>query len=92
MPANIGKKFHLSILTESCLVEQTTWEGDNAVGETAFWLKVLSTPQSDFLKDQKRLFKTQIAEKCKTLPILHVGYCKTSACALVEMYEENKAC
>ena len=50
-------------------METTTWEDDNAIGETAFWLKVLSTPQSDYLKQQKRLFKQAIAEKCKNLSL-----------------------
>lgn len=44
-----------------------TWEGDSAVGETAFWLKVLSTPQTDFLKTQKRMFKLAIAERCRDI-------------------------
>ncbi|XP_067950017.1 zinc finger Y-chromosomal protein 2-like [Watersipora subatra] len=49
-------------LTESCLVESTTWDGDCAIGETAFWLKVLSTPQTEYLRQQKRLFKLNVAK------------------------------
>ncbi|XP_067950015.1 zinc finger protein 142-like [Watersipora subatra] len=54
-------------LSQSCLIETLAWDGDMAIGETAFWLKVLSTPQSEFLKQQKKLFKLAIAERCKDI-------------------------
>jgi len=36
------------------------WDGDTAIGETAFWLKVLSTPEHEELKEFKRQFKSGI--------------------------------
>lgn len=49
------------------MIDSLAWEGDKAIGETAFWLKVLSTPQTDFLKQQKKLFKLAIAEQCSQI-------------------------
>ena len=62
------------IIAESCLVETTTWDGDSAIGETAFWLKVLSTPQTDYLRQQKRLFKSNVAKAYKQFTTKQVFY------------------
>lgn len=42
------------------LVETMEWDGDTAVGETAFWLKVLSAPSQTDYKLQKIRFKRQV--------------------------------
>ena len=42
------------------LVEKMEWDEDTAVGETAFWLKVLSTPVLREYKLQKIKFKRQV--------------------------------
>ncbi|KAF6032376.1 hypothetical protein EB796_009318 [Bugula neritina] len=56
-------------LSESCLVESTTWDGNIAIGDMAFWLKVLSTPQTEYLKQQKRAFKSRVAEMCRDIQV-----------------------
>ena len=48
------------MLAASMLVEKMEWDEDTAVGETAFWLKVLSTPVDREYKLQKIKFKRQV--------------------------------
>ena len=48
------------MLAASMLVEKMEWDEDTAVGETAFWLKVLSTPVNREYKLQKIKFKRQV--------------------------------
>ncbi|KAF6018162.1 hypothetical protein EB796_023527 [Bugula neritina] len=47
-------------LIETLLVEEMEWEGNAAMGETAFWLKILSVPATAELRRMKLDFKRKV--------------------------------
>lgn len=48
------------ISSETLLVEEMEWEGNAAMGETAFWLKILSVPATAELRRMKLDFKRKV--------------------------------